>query len=186
MLTHPDQELYRLGILYDENNLEPRIPSSPTPLWSTPVQKSYPAYIIRQSRPRRSRRRPVWRTLPLNLSLSNLRDDYDVARLLYASTTTPPMMAEIHLSSVSISTGDSTTTPQSLPTTSTMALALSASRSVNFLPSANSIPPHSLHHADEDWTFITSPSSQQLHIHPSTTSTPSSELETWILLGDDS
>lgn len=199
MLTHPVQELRRLGILYNEDGVNTRQVFTNSTSWTVPAQKTPLLYTIRPIKSKRLRRRPTWQALPLNLSLSSLRDDHDLARLLAPAATSTAQPA------VSSQTQDTKTQPpvlgadecisipQSLPESSafsTSALVSSPTTSVNessiSLPQTSSIPPHSLTH--EDWTFITTPSSSsqiQQFTHPSIASTPFSEPETWILLGDD-
>ncbi|CAG8975583.1 hypothetical protein HYALB_00006790 [Hymenoscyphus albidus] len=166
-----DDELYRLGILYEDNTRED------VGACYVPVQHDPPPYTLRYRRPRRayarrahaSRRRPTWISLPLRLSLSHLRDDVDISTLISHSATTtntptkPPSIQH-----------------RPLPTPHATPLEISQS-----LPSSTSpilIPPT----PEEviDWEFI--------NIHKTTTNTatqpttPFSEPETWILLGDDS
>ena len=165
MLTHPVQELYRRGILYDDSKTAEPSAMEPPPL-----------YILRQVKPRRSRRRPTWQSIPLYLSLSNLRDDNDIARLLSPQSTTNIQHRPSHVLVKE--------TPLSLPTSSASALSSSSSLSahgssdLNFLETT-SLPSHSLE--PEDWTFITT----QQNTTSDSLSSPASEPETWILLSDD-
>jgi hypothetical protein len=192
MLTHPVQELRRLGILHNTSSLESSRFLSSTNSWTVPATKSIPAYTIRQSKSRRLRRRPTWQGLPLKLSLSNLRDDHDLARLLssvYATEqTVHAILANAQEQTPLISADKSSSTPQSLPkpSPSSSALVSSPTSPINDLPISLSQSFNSIHSlAQEDWTFITPIISSQEHVHPSIASTPFSEPETWILLGDD-
>lgn len=177
MLT-PPQELYRLGILYD-NQLEETSQDSIISC-QVPLQQESPLYTLRHRKPKRahaSRRRPTWRSLPVRLSLSNLGGDVDIASFFsQASTTntttkkTPPIQHRPNTRSKSISLN----IPRSLPQATAGAPALSPSPQT---------PPPPIYEENADWEFI--------NIHKSTSTTtqpnsPFSEPETWILLGDDS
>lgn len=141
MLTHLCQELYRLGILYDEDN----IAESNTVSCDVPIEQSVPMFILRHGKPRRSTRRSTPRSLPLLLSFSDLSDDADIARLLssplpHKSTIqhritirSPPPISDI---------------PQSLPPSPASALPV-LSTSPNDTISLHDDSP------SEDWTFIT-------------------------------
>ena len=191
-LRIPVQELCRLGILYDINNADSRSAMSAPFSWTMPAQKSFPAYTVRHSKSRRLRRRPTWQGLPLKLSLSNLRDDHDLARLLSPiSTSQPPVRSnpeQLQSRPVLISTDKLPALPQSLPKSSPSSTALVSSplftnNDLSISLSQTFIPTHSFTH--EDWTLITPTLIAQEHTHPSIASTPQSESETWILLGDD-
>jgi hypothetical protein len=139
--------LFAMGILYDnEETIEP----------GTPVDQSSPMFVIRPyRRPKRSRR-STWRPLPLNLSVSGLSNDADIARLLFPCTsntqTTPNHDLPIPIPPLSL--------PQLLES--------------HLMPISSS--PLDLHSGD--WTFV---NTDTLDV-----STPSSEPETWITVNDDS
>merc|ERR1712000_388887 len=149
-----DDELYRLGILYNDNeDFAQNSPDSNTISCDVPIEPSVPMFILRQGKPRRSRRRSNWRSLPLYLSLSSLSDDADIARLLSLS----PFPTIQHR--LSTPTHFDTDILQSLP-------PLSQQNILDFNSNSG------------DWTFIHTPHPT----NPSPT--PSSEPETWILIDD--
>jgi len=160
MLTHLRQELYRLGILYnDEDNIQDS--ESNITLCDVPLEQSVPMFILRHKQPKRSRRRPVQSSpLPLYLSFSCLSDDSDIARLLSPSVSHTPTIQhrEITLPTPTLS----------LPPT----LALESS--IHFFDNTPviSTTPHLI---TEDWTFINTG-------HHTPTATPSSEPEAWVLI----
>jgi len=162
MLTHPRQELYKLGILYDgeyasqHNDVKCFVP--PVDEQTTP-----PLYTMRPSRtrclkhPRRGNRK-----LQQYLTLSDLSTNNNLAKLL-SPNTTPAIQHRDFFSSIV------TDIPQSLPpTTSASGSGFLSSSQLHFLSN------------DTDWTFITHPETKN------TTQSPSSEPETWIILSDDS
>ena len=195
MLTHPVQELCQLGILYDQDGLDPpRAMSASSFSWNVSVQASSPAFSTRQVNSRRLRRRPTWQGLPLKLSLSNLRDDYDIALLLspvYGLLPSVPSNVETEQCQAppTYSADESFKSQQSLPELSVSLPTLVSSPTTTSVEELSislpqsSILPLSLMH--EDWTFITPKTSLQELTYPSIASTPFSEPETWILLGDD-
>jgi len=170
-----DDELYRLGILYNDNeDFAQNSPDSNTISCDVPIEPSVPMFILRQGKPRRSRRRSNWRSLPLYLSLSSLSDDADIARLLSLS----PFPTIQHR--LSTPTHFDTDILQSLPPP---ALEF-PHHNDNDKDDTISIPPLSQQNILDfnsnsgDWTFIHTP-------HPTNPSpTPSSEPETWILIDD--
>ena len=174
-LRIPRQELYRLGILYNDNeDFAQNSPDSNTISCDVPIEPSVPMFIFRQGKPRRSRRRSNWRSLPLYLSLSSLSDDADIARLLSLS----PFPTIQHR--LSTPTHFDTDILQSLPPP---ALEF-PHHNDNDKDDTISIPPLSQQNILDfnsnsgDWTFIHTP-------HPTNPSpTPSSEPETWILIDD--
>lgn len=174
-----------MGILFEEDRPDLRKSSSTLSSWTVPAQISYPLFTMRQVKSKRLRRRTVWQALPLNLSLSNLRNDYDLARLLSSDLYSA---SDIHRNCPSpVPPNTEALVAQSLPKSSpsSSALVSLSTSGVNefsvSLPQS-SLPPPSFTH--EDWTFIT-PTTSQAPTHPSIDSTPFSEPETWILLGDD-
>jgi hypothetical protein len=164
MLTHLRQELYRLGILYnDEDNIQD--PELYITLCDVPLEQSVPIFILRYKQPKRSRRRPVRSSpLPLYLSFSCLSDDSDIARLLSPSVSHTPT---IQHREITLPTSIASVI-QSLPPT----LALESS--IHFLDNTPiiSTTPHLI---TEDWTFINTG-------HHTPTATPSSEPEAWVLI----
>jgi len=162
MLTHPCQELYKLGILYDGESIPPDQAAVECSVQAVDEHISAPLYTLRPSRtsrPKLSRRGNPKRQL--YLSLSNLSSDIDIAQWL----SPHPSPTKQHRDSLS---NISTDIPLSLLPT-TLAFdpgALSNSQS-NFL--AN----------DTDWTFINQTQTEN------NMQSPSSEPETWILLSDD-
>jgi hypothetical protein len=174
-----------MGILYKGDDSEEGTQNPETDSVSCgalAVEQSTPAFILRTAKSRRSRRRSTWRSLPLYLSLSNLRDDIDIARLLSPPLShNPPTIQHREISIPSSPIVAPITTveiPLSLPTTSALGSPASAHGSQHLLDNTLTIPSHSLENGD--WTFITT-----AHHTPNTQS-PSSEPETWILLSDDS
>jgi hypothetical protein len=90
MLTHPRaQELYQMGILYNEDEFLAQDEDANPVLCDVPLkleQPSFPIFVLRHGRPRRSKRRSTWRSLPpLCISFSGLSDDADIKRLLSPS-----------------------------------------------------------------------------------------------------
>jgi hypothetical protein len=177
MLTHPCQELKALGILCDDNDEENTVACE------VPSEQACPTFILRH-RKATPRRRSTWRSLPLYLSFSNLGDDADIARLLSPSVSNPSTTMTIQHHELA-TPPNTTDIPQSLPPTPALESA-SVNGSKHLIPNTpiekpptQSLPPNT---TGEDWEFINTP---QHHIDPHT-SIPLSELETWILLGDDS
>ncbi|KAH9222735.1 hypothetical protein DL95DRAFT_518293 [Leptodontidium sp. 2 PMI_412] len=158
-----DDELHRLGILYNDNEDLTQDSESNTIACDVPVEQSVPMFVLRQGKPRRSRRRSTWRSLPLYLPLSSLSDDADIARLLSLSPA-PTIQHRL-------TTPTPMDTPLSLPP-----LALESPQHDNTI--SISSPRHTLDFYSGDWTFVHTPH----HADPSPT--PSSEPETWILIDD--
>jgi hypothetical protein len=166
MLTHLRQELYRLGILYnDEDNIQDS--ESNITLCDVPLEQSVPIFTLRHKQPKRSRRRPVRSSpLPLYLSFSCLSDDSDIARLLSPSVSHTPTIQHRDIT-LPTSTASGIDTPQSLPPTSAL------ESSIHFLDNTPiTSTPHLIR---EDWTFINTG-------HHTPTATPSSEPEAWVLI----
>ncbi|KAH7418393.1 hypothetical protein BKA64DRAFT_700917 [Cadophora sp. MPI-SDFR-AT-0126] len=167
-----DDELYRLGILYNDNEDLAQDSESNIIACDVPTEPSVPMFIFRQGKPRRSRRRPNWRSLPLCLSLSSLSDDADIARLLSLS---PFPTIQHRLTTLAPTPMD---IPQSLPPP---AMESPYHDDNDNTISISSPPPPQQYILDfnsGDWTFIHTPH----HTDPSPT--PSSEPETWILIDD--
>jgi len=165
-----------MGILYDNKDEENTVACE------APIEQTPPMFILRHRKPKRSRRRSTWHSLPLYLSFSSLEDDADIAQLLSPSiTTTPTPMTIQHREHPS--TPISTDIPQSLPPTSALESA-TIHGSPHLLPNApvRASQPHSLPLSVDGWEFINTPQARQ----DPHTSTPISEPETWILLSDDS
>ncbi|KAL2074756.1 hypothetical protein VTL71DRAFT_8535 [Oculimacula yallundae] len=157
-----DGELYQLGILYNDNDDLAQDTESNTIACDVPIQQSVPMFIFRQGKPRRSRRRSNWRSIPLYLSLSSLSDDADIARLLTLPPT-PTIQHRLISTPMDI--------PQSLPP-----LALEFPNHDNTISMSS---PHQFHDFNSgDWTFIHTPD------HADLSTTPFSEPETWILIDD--
>jgi len=167
VLTHLRQELYRLGILYnDEDNIQDS--ESNITLCDVPLEQSVPMFILRHKQPKRSRRRPVQSSpLPLYLSFSCLSDDSDIARLLSPSVSHTPTIQHREITlPTSTASGIEDTLQSLLPT-----LALESS--IHFLDNTPIIStPHLI---TEDWTFINTG-------YHTPTATPSSEPEAWVLI----
>lgn len=123
-------------------------------------------FIIRHGKPRRSRRRSNWRSLPLHLSLSSLSDDADIARLLSIEASPTPTIQHRLFTPASMDI-----LPQSLPPSILGSNIFDNTISI-------SSPRHLLDHNAGDWTFVHTPH----HTDPSPT--PFSEPETWILIDD--
>jgi hypothetical protein len=174
MLTHPRQELFRLGILYNNDEDIAQDSKSNTVACDIPVEQSVPMFVIRHGKPCRSRRRSTWRSLPLYLSLSTLTEDADIARLLSPST---PHTPTIQHRDTSIPTPTTTDIPLSLPAPP----ALESTHKSEHLLDNTVQSPHSFDLNSGDWTFITTP-----HTTPLVSTPSASEPETWILLSDDS
>lgn len=113
-----------MGILYnDEESTHDEENSIASGL---PVEKAAPIFVIRQGKPRRTRRsKPM---LPLYLSFSDFGTDVDIARLLSLSQPQTPTIQH-------------RVAPQSLPLPSALE---SGSQSHSFLPQLDIA----------DWTFI--------------------------------
>jgi len=167
MLTHPRQELYRLGILYHDKD------SAQEESESVRIEvPSYPVFFLRASKPRQhAHRSTTRRTQPLYLSMSDLSRDADIARLFSPSST----------QTQTIQHRDTTMTPsipQSLPPTSALESTHGSHHLLNNTVSNSSLSFDFINSGD--WTLIgTAPQTPLV-------STPSSEPETWILLSDDS
>jgi len=169
-----------MGILYNDDEDIAQDTQSTTVLCDVPVQDLFPTFIIRHGKPKRSRRRSTRHSLPLYLSCSGLSDDADIARLLFPSNTSTPMIQ--HRTKIPL-VSMNTDTPQSLPALSLSAFGSVSLHGSHFLDNTTfsiSIPTHSFESepSSEDWTFI------QTKHHDSLSSTPLSEPETWILIDD--
>ncbi|KUJ21109.1 uncharacterized protein LY89DRAFT_426969 [Mollisia scopiformis] len=174
-----------MGILYKDDEDIAQVSKSNTVSCDVPVQHPVPMFIIRRGKPKRSRRRSTWRSLPLYLSFSGLSDDADIARLLSPSTTTSPIPTIQHRTKIPLmSSNTDIDIPQSLPAPLSSAFGSGSLQGSHFLDNTTfsiSIPePHSFDTISNtgDWTFIQTPH------HVSASSTPSSEPETWILIDD--
>lgn len=186
-LRIPRQELHRMGILYNDDEDIAQDSKSNTVLCDVPVQQSVPMFIIRHGKPKRSRRRSTWHSLPLYLSFSGLSDDADIARLSSTPITTPPIPTIQHRTKIPLmSLKTDIDILQSLPAPPSPSSAfrsgsLHGSHSFDNTTFSISIPtPHSfdINSNTGDWAFIQTPHGG------STSSTPSSEPETWILIDD--
>lgn len=168
MLTHIlRQELYRLGILYNDSDDLVQDSESNTIACDVSVESPIPTFIIRQGKPRRSRRRLNWHSPPLYLSLSSLSDNADIARFSTRSPLIPTIQHPTNTPS------QAKNPRQSLPPS-----AFETSHHLDITVSISSRP-HILDlNSIEDWTFITT-----AH-HAKQSPTPSSEPETWILIDD--
>jgi len=176
MLTHPRQELYRLGILYDHEKdiAQDSLDESSTNTASCNVLSTIcPLFVIRPGRPKRSPRHfrssSAWRSLPLYLSFSGLSEDAEIARLLSPEPSIPPSIPSStiqHRPSFPINKFPTPVPPQSLPPQQALELP-----SLLFIDN------------NSEWTFITTPTTNTQTSQPST---PLSEPEAWILLSDDS
>jgi hypothetical protein len=161
MLTHRRQELYALGILYDDDDVDVEGVSV--------IEEPPPAFVIRPGRPRRSHR-SAWEKLPLN---TPFHDD----------TIAPHAPQPLSFETLPIQHRSSTnsihdaTSPTPRPSLPSIATSISALESIPELPDS--------HHAG-DWTFVHAADASQQQQYAPASSTPASEPETWILLGDDS
>jgi len=168
-----------MGILYD--NEDTAHDSEPNTIVSdVPVEQSVPMFSIRYGKPRRSRRRSTWRSLPLYLSFSDLSNDTGIARFLSPSIPHSPTIQHHDLTILQHITNDiDTCIPQSLPPTPAFT---GSSFHLNLINNTDTIisrsHPIRNHQHTGDWTFITAP-----HNTPET-ATPLSEPETWILIDD--
>jgi len=157
-----DDELRVLGILYESYECVPL-----DSLDSTLVQDSSPELslpTLRTRSPSQSRRASLRNSLPLSLSLSCLSNDLDIVRL---------MTSESSSLSHNMTTQNRGTSPlfspQSLPP------VLTDTERPNISSPSSSIIHNNEEFLDSTWSVINS--------EPST---PISEGETWIILGDDS
>lgn len=171
MLTHPCQELFSLGILYNTDEDIVLDSESNTVLCDVPVEASIPPFVIRHHKFGRSRQHLNSCSLPLYLSFSGLSDDADIARLISPPT---PYKRTIQHRHISFSEPIVTNTPQSLPTPSALE-SVSGSTSL-YNSTVISIPQQSFEQNAGDWEVVNSPQSL--------TPTPFSEPETWILIDD--
>lgn len=212
--SFPRQEFYRLGILFPGNNedINERYSDEAenTISCSVPVETDAPLYIIRHRKPRRSLRRSgSWRSISLDISLSPLSSDAEIAQFLstpeYVPRSTLPttiqhrqidIIPRFCPDSVAGDAEDVPELPQSLPPSPTIpvrpelsSIPLPQLSMSEILIIASTIPSPSTTTLAEDWTIV-NPDPQYPPQHSNTThfilSTPSSELETWILLSDDS
>jgi len=171
----PRQELYHLGILY-ENEDTAQDSESNTNVCDVPIERSVPLFSIRYGKPRRSRQRSTRRSLPLYLSFSDLSNDADIARFLSPSIPHTSSIQSRNLAILPhITTDIDTCIPQSLPPTPAF-----TGSGLQFIDNSFVSLSHSIVHNQRtgDWTFITAP-----HNTPETV-TPLSEPETWILIDD--
>lgn len=195
MLTHPRQELYRMGILYNEDDEDiVRDVELNTISCDVPVEHSFPMFVVRHGKPRRSRRRTIVRSLPpLYLSFATLSDDVDIANFLSHSNTPMPKIKHCEsveptpLSSVSISLPTDIDIPQSLPPPSAFEMESFYGSGSGIISSDNTpvqislpAPQTSLLSQQGDWTFVNIP----LRHNTTILETPTSEPETWILIDD--
>jgi hypothetical protein len=145
------QALYRMGVLYDDDNTVQEDSHNFVAL-EVPVQQPAP-FVIRFSkriRPSKRKSRAAW--LPLNLSLSDLRNDPDIGQWLSSSSTS--QLPTIH----------------DLSLISHIDISHSTHGSAHLLDDTiSNSPQHNL--IIDDWTFIdTTPS----------TLLSSSESESWL------
>lgn len=160
-----------MGILYgDEDNVHDL--ESNTIVCDIPVEPSPPLFSIRQGRTRRSRRRSNWHSLSLYLSLSDLSNDADIARLLSPSISHTPTIQHHGLTTQTHHLEIDTSIPQSLPPTPAFS---GFSQDLHLVD--NTLISISQNNTG-DWTFISAP-----HNTPET-ATPLSEPETWIMIDD--
>jgi len=167
MLTHLRQVLYGMGILYDheENTTHDSEPNNI--VCDIRVEQPPPMFVIRNSKPRRSRRRSSFRSLPLYLSFSSLSEDTEIAQFISSSTIQHrPISIPIPQT---ISTSPDIKIPLSLP--STPALQPPVSNSISLPTSPN--------HEVNDWILIPQHTCTTL-----ITTTPSTNPEPWILIDD--
>jgi hypothetical protein len=169
-----------MGILYEDESIAHDSESN-TIVCDAPIEHSVPMFIVRHGKPRRSRRRSTWRSLPLYLSFSSLSNDADITRLLSPSVSHTPTIQHRDVTveiptPINTDISIDTSIPQSLPPTPAFSGSVHGSHLVDNTP----ISPLSsiFHQHTGDWTFITA-----LHNTPGT-STPHSEPETWILIDD--
>jgi len=212
MLTHPRQELYRMGILYNEDDANiAQGDDLNTVLCDVPVRQAHSIsmFVIRHGKPKRSRRRAISRSLPpLCLSFSALSDDVDITQFLQISRSITPVPLPTPMPMIQHRESPKTKTtpsplpvlpapdidiPLSLPPPSAFesmygsfhsAISILSTPTAISLPSpeSNLLPQHQV----GDWTFITHPSTHP-HYHENEKlemSTPVSEPETWILIDD--
>jgi hypothetical protein len=160
-----------MGILYSE----------PDSFVSPNIEPEYSIRYV-SKRPRRPRRRnAIHMQLPPFLTSSILSENPSIARLMaWPNTTSEPVLHETiqHRSSTV------PTTPQSLPPPLSESISSTVS-SDSSLASTSLFPtiPISISPAQEDstWEFLDSTPATPLVV-----STPASELETWVILSDDS
>jgi len=149
-----------MGILYD-NDEDGAHEGENSVARGLPLEHAAPPFVIRQGKPRRTRR-SKWSYLRLYLSFSDFSTHADIARLLsLPSNSHTPTIQHRWVSLTPITTD---ILPQSLPPS-----ALSP-----VIPSSPALDCNS-----GDWTVINATQTPE-------SSTPCSEPETWILLGDDS
>ena len=168
MLTHPRQELYALGILYDDEDEDAE--------GASVIEEPPPAFVIRPGRPRRSRR-AAWEMVPLDAPFHDLKNDAAIASAAPHPLSFDQLPIQHRASTNSIHAATSPTLRQSLPPMATTISALESIPELRDSPSAG------------DWTLVHAADAsqqQQQKQHALASSTPASEPETWILLGDDS
>ncbi|KAI9048961.1 hypothetical protein LZ554_006810 [Drepanopeziza brunnea f. sp. 'monogermtubi'] len=168
-----DDELRRLGILYNTNDdLAPEDESN-TVACGVPVESPPPMFILRHGKPRRSQRPSTLRPILLHLPLSFLTDDdVNIPRLLSLPASPSPCPPTIQHRADTLPPLDPPL--QSLPPPH----LIRNDTTIPIPPSSVSVPDSDL----GDWTFITTS-----HPHPHSSrsrSSPPSEPETWILIDD--
>lgn len=184
------QELYRMGILYNDNDSDGAQDEDVNAvLCNVPVEQPFPMFVMRHGKTRRSRRCSVWQPLPpLYLSFAGLSDDADIQRLLSPSILAIPTIQHREPS-----------LPLPNPVSSDIPLSLPASPAFESLDGfdfdspepderqednpisiSNSIL-HKLNQVTQgDWTFV----DISQHNNTPISTTPCSEPETWELVDD--
>ncbi|PBP22725.1 hypothetical protein BUE80_DR006396 [Diplocarpon rosae] len=161
------QELYRLGVLYNNNDDLVRGYEPNAIACYVPVMPTVPIVGLRYSKPKHPQRRSTWRSLPIYppLSLSSRSDDADILRLSSQASPIPtirprkltPVCTNLPLQSLPPPAPE----PQFLDDL----VSVSSSR-------------HLLDLTAGDWTLIHTPH------HADSSLTPPSEPETWVLIDD--
>lgn len=184
-----------MGILYNENDEDvARDVELNTISCDVPVEHSFPMFVIRHGKPRRSRRRIIaWSLPPLYMSFATLSDDVDIAHFL--SHSNAPMPKTKHYESIeptppspiSIPLPTDIDIPQSLPPPSAFEMESIYGSGSSIISSDNTpiqislpAPQTSLLNQQGDWTFVNIP----LRHNTTIVETPISEPETWILIDD--
>lgn len=193
-----------MGILYIDEDDDVLQDEDANPVsCDVPVEQSFPMFVLRQGKPRRSRRQATWRSLPpLYLSFSNLSDDFDVKRWLSPSHT--PISTIQHRDSIITPSSrvEEGFLPQSLPSPPAFESmyhfsslgSSSSSDEDDDIPTSPSHSTISLLPKDQDqdqqgWTLIDRddpphPQTQNNTTTIQTPTTPCSEPETWELIDD--